>query len=54
MPAITDQLQQLVVRRIQSNLALQVRPKRDFFLATYTRYDFCTAQLLQQYQIVGG
>jgi len=47
MPAITDQLQQLVVRRIQSNLALQVRPKRDFFRATYTRYDFCTAQWLQ-------
>ena len=44
VPATVDQLQQLVARRVHSNLALQVRTKRDFLLLTHERYYFCTAK----------
>jgi len=49
VPAAAHQLQQLVVRRVHSDLTLQVRTKRDLLLATQTLDYFCiTTESLQQ------
>jgi len=44
MPAVVDQLQQLVMCNVNSNLTPQVRSKWNFFHMTHTHYDFCTTR----------